>query len=287
MRDEYYAARRLAFIDSDPMFTQASIPEYVAGRLDNDELSRQRVEMIRSHHVHFTFGENIGAADCLIPQALFNWLPTRQPITLNCFAGAGVELPLTHRRRVLTTVMSWEPAEKGPVVEGRTYVGKSKEFMRFIDLPASSALPIEIAISGKAPRDELRAHGWNLIEAPEVSGDPWTYRHYLASSFGEWSIAKNAYVASRSGWFSCRSACYLALGVPVIVQDTGFEHAIPSGAGVMKFNTLDEARAAIESVVANPERHAQAAREIAHAYFDASKVLTRFIDQALATSPTR
>ena len=287
MRDEYYAAKRLAFIDSDPMFTQASIPEYVAGRLGDDELSRQRVEMIRSHDVHFTFGENIGAPDCRIPRALFNWIPTRQPITLGCFVGAGVEVPIPNRRRVLTTVMSWEPAEKGPVVEGVAYVGKSKEFLRFIDLPTTASLPIEIAISGKAPRDELRAHGWNLIEAPEVSGDPWTYRNYLASSFGEWSIAKNAYVASRSGWFSCRSACYLALGVPVIVQDTGFGCVVPSGSGVIKFNSLDEARAAIESVVAHPEKHAKAAREVAHEYFDASKVLTRFIDQALATTPSR
>ena len=267
------------------MFTQASIPDYAAGRLGDDEQARQRVEMIKAHDVHFTFGENIGAADCRIPQAIFNWMPTRQPITLDHFAGDGVAIPPADRRRILTTVMSWEPAEKGPVVEGVAYVGKSKEFLRFLDLPGQSALPIEIAISGKAPRDNLRAHGWRLIEAPEVSGDPWTYRDYLARSFGEWSVAKNAYVHSRSGWFSCRSACYLALGVPVIVQDTGFGCAIPSGAGVLSFATVDEARAAIEAVATNPEYHARAAREIAHEYFDSSKVLTRLIDQALA-SPT-
>ncbi|HXD91278.1 MAG TPA: hypothetical protein VNU00_09495 [Candidatus Binataceae bacterium] len=281
MRDEYYAAQRLAFIDSDPMFTQASIPDYAEGRLTDDELSRRRVEMIRAHDVHFTFGENIGAADCRIPRALFDWLPTRQPIVIDCFAGPGVEVPLADRRRILTTVMSWEAAEKGPLVEGVAYYGKGPEFMRFLDLPTRSALPIEIAISGKAPRDDLRAHGWRLIEAPEVSGDPWTYRDYLARSFGEWSIAKNAYVQSRSGWFSCRSACYLALGVPVIVQDTGFGCAIPRGEGVLSFATLDEAQAAIAAVAMNPARHARAAREIAREYFDSSKVLSRLIDQAL------
>jgi hypothetical protein len=280
MRDEYYAAHRLAFIDSDPMFTQASIPDYAGGRLQ-EEQSRQRVEMIRAHDAHFTFGENIGAADCRIPRALFDWIPTRQPIVLDCFAGAGVEVPPADRRRMLTTVMSWEAAEKGPLVEGVAYFGKGKEFMRFIDLPRRSALQIEIAISGKAPRDDLRARGWRLIEAPGVSGDPWTYRDYLARSFAEWSIAKNAYVQSRSGWFSCRSACYLALGVPVVVQDTGFDCAIPTGEGVLSFATIDEAQAAIAAVVMNPERHARAAREIAHEYFDSSKVLRRLIDSAM------
>jgi hypothetical protein len=280
MRDEYYAARRLAFIDSDPMFTQGSVPAYAADRLGDDELSRRRVEMLLAHQVHFTFGENIEAPDCRIPRVLFNWLPTRQPIVNECFNGAGIEIPLRARRRVLTTVMSWEQAERGPFLDGVRYVGKGKEFLRFIDLPARSPLPLEIAISGKAPRAELTARGWHLVEAPTVSGDPWSYRDYLARSFAEWSVAKNAYVESRSGWFSCRSACYLALGVPVVVQDTGFGVALPSGAGILKFSTLDEAQAAIATVGAEPERHALAAREIAHEYFDAAKVLTRLIDLA-------
>ena len=129
----------------------------------------------------------------------------------------------------------------------------------------------------------LRTHGWLLVDAYAVSRDPWKYRDYVASSLGEWSVAKNAYVASRSGWFSCRSACYLALGSPVVVQDTGFACAIPPGRGVLKFSTLDEARAAIDEVARDPERHSRAAREIAREYFDSSKVLTRLIDDALAS----
>ena len=281
MREEYYAAQCLAFIDSDPMFTQASVPAYAAGQLGDDELARRRVEMMRGHDVHFTFGENIGAADCRIPRTLFDWIPTRQPIVNECFSGPGIDVPLAGRRKMLTTVMSWEPAENGPVIEGIGYAGKSKEFLRFLDLPARSALPLEIAISGRAPRELLRASGWRLIEAPAVSADPWTYRDYLARSFAEWSVAKNAYVQSRSGWFSCRSACYLSLGVPVVVQDTGFGRAIPSGAGVLKFSTLDEAAAAIAAVVSDPQRHAGAAREIAHEYFDAKKILPRLIEVAL------
>jgi hypothetical protein len=287
MRDEYYAARRLAFIDSDPMFTQGSVPAYTAGQLEDDELARKKVEMLLRHDIHFTFGENFGGVDCRIPRALFDWIPTRQPIVNECFGGRGIEVPLAERRRILTTVMSWEQAEKGPVIDGISYLGKSREFLRMLDLPSLSALPLEIAISGKAPRDLLRANGWQLIEAPAVSADPWTYRDYLARSFGEWSIAKNAYVESHSGWFSCRSACYMALGVPVVVQDTGFGGIIPSGVGVLKFSTLDEAAEAISIVASDPQRHARAAREIAHEYFDAKKVLPRLIEDALTRPSNR
>src|SRR5262249_55465232 len=146
----------------------------------------------------------------------FRWIPTRPPVVLDRFAPAA--LPVGLRRRTLTTVASWEPAEKGPVVGGVAYHGKSVEWERFIDLPSRSVLPLEVAMSGPAPIGRLRTRGWHVRDALEVSSDPAAYRSYLAGSAGEWSVAKNAYVASRSGWFSCRTACYLALGVPAVVQ---------------------------------------------------------------------
>jgi hypothetical protein len=234
MRDEYFAANRVAFIDSDPIYTQSAVPYYLDGTVT--DLARSQVDMLRQHHIHFTFAENIGAADCRVPTELFNWVPTRQPIVLDCFKQ---HVPVESRRKILTTVASWEPNEKGPTVNGVMYCGKSVEFNKFIGLAARSSLPLEVAMSGKAPRDALRAAGWKIREAFEISADPWAYRNYLADSLGEWSVAKNAYVASRSGWFSCRTACYLALGVPAIVQDTGFTKFIPAGEGVLAFNTID------------------------------------------------
>ena len=277
MREEYFAARRVVFIDSDPIYTQSAVPYYVDGTVN--DLARSQVDMLRRHHVHFTFAENIGAADCRVPTELFNWIPTRQPIVLDQFAK---HIPVESRRQMLTTVASWEPSEKGPTVNGVTYCGKSVEFKKFMGLAQRSPVPLEIAISGAVPRDELRAAGWNLREGFEVSGDPWTYRDYLANSLGEWSVAKNAYVASRSGWFSCRSACYLALGVPVIVQDTGFTKYIPAGDGVIAFRTMDEAMAGIDRLLSDPAGQANAALEIAQEYFDSDRVLNRLIEQSLA-----
>lgn len=273
MRDEYFLASRVAFIDSDPMYTQSSVPDYLAGSLSDG--ARARVDMLRGHHVFFTFGENVGAPDCRIPTGIFDWIPTRQPVVLDCFEGKSV--PLSLRRRAFTTVASWEPAEKGPVVEGVAYYGKSTEFLRFIELPARSSVPLELAMSGRAPVDHLCNHGWRVIDAYSVSSDPWAYRDYLANSLGEWSVAKNSYVASKSGWFSCRTACYLALGVPAVVQGTGFDRLIPTGEGLFGFSNPDEAIEGIEAVVRDPVRHARAAKDIAREYFDSNKVLNRLI----------
>jgi len=138
-----------------------------------------------------------------------------------------------------------------------------------------------LAMSGEAPADRLRAHGWRMTDAYAVSRDPWLYRDYLARSFGEWSVAKNAYVASRSGWFSCRTACYLALGVPAVVQNTAFENVIPSHEGVLAFNTAEEAENAVEQIVSDPQRHSRAAMDIAREYFDSDKVLSRLVTEAM------
>ena len=280
MRDEYFACKRLAFIDSDPMYTQGSVPGYLNGTAAPDE--RDRVEMLRRHDVFFTFAENLGGADCRIPLGVFDWKTTRQPIVLSCFEPH--RIPVTARRRTLTTVASWEPTEKGPTFDGVLYTGKSTEFLRFQELPSRSSLSLELAMSGPAPYGMLRGKGWHVRDAWEVTSDPWVYRDYLAHSLGEWSVAKNTYAAGRTGWFSCRSACYLALGVPVVVQDTGFGRIIPTGEGVLPFNTPDEAAGAIAAVAADPDRHARAASEIAREYFDADKVLTRLLEHAMSSS---
>jgi hypothetical protein len=279
MKEEYFAAGRVAFIDSDPMYTQSSVPDYLAGTIDDE--ARARVDLLRRHDVFFSYGENIGAADCKVPTGLFRWVPTRQPVVLDRFAGC--EVPLSDRRRVLTTVASWEPTESGPVVDGIKYHGKSREFERFIDLPASSQVPLELAMSGRAPAERLRAHGWRLVDAYSVSRDPVVYRDYLARSLGEWSVAKNAYVASRSGWFSCRTACYLALGVPAVVQETGFGKFIPVGRGLLSFSTVEEAAEAVRVIAADPDQHARAAKEICAQHFDSNKVLARLLEDALAS----
>jgi hypothetical protein len=132
-------------------------------------------------------------------------------------------------------------------------------------------------VSGRAPREALAANGWRLVDGYAVSSDAEVYRDYILRSRGEWSVAKQAYVATCSGWFSCRTACYLAAGKPAVVQDTGWSKFYPSGRGLIAFSTLEEAADAIANVERDYAAHCRAAREIAAECFDAGKVLKKLL----------
>ena len=132
-----------------------------------------------------------------------------------------------------------------------------------------------------SPRDLLLKTGWHVVNPDEVCAGLDEYRNYIVSSKGEWSVAKNGYVQGQSGWFSCRSACYLAASRPVVVQDTGFTSVIPSGEGLMSFVDPESAVACLREVEADYPRHARAARELAVEYFDSSRVLTSLVERAM------
>ena len=119
-----------------------------------------------------------------------------------------------------------------------------------------------------------------MRDAQSVSVTLDDYRNYLLESRGEFSVAKNTYVATGSGWFSCRSVCYLAAGLPVVVQDTGFSKVLPVGQGVLAFTTGEEAAASLDAVEADYDRHRRAARELADSHFEARVVLTDLLRQA-------
>lgn len=257
----------LAFVDTDPVFTQLKV---LRGQ-------REFGKLVDQHDCHFTFGENIPRIEGLATG--HDWIATRQPVVRSEWDNK--ESP----RESFTTVMNWTSYKPIPY-SGKTYGQKDLEFRRFLDLPARvEPTPLELAIgSGKTsrtPYDLLRHKGWHVVDPVVVCPDFASYRRYLQTSRGEWSVAKNGYVEGRSGWFSDRSACYLAAGRPVVVQDTGFTSAIPAGEGIVVFQTLDEATAAIQEVDANYARHASAALEIADEYFDAERVLGHIVETVM------
>jgi hypothetical protein len=182
--------------------------------------------------------------------------------------------------------MNWTTAR--PIEHaGVSYGQKDIEFQRFIDLPPR-VVPTEIELAvnlgktNRTPYDLLRHKGWRLADPDVVCPDLDSYRRYLSTSKAEWSVAKNGYVVGKSGWFSCRSACYLAAGRPVAVEDTGFGKVIPTGRGVVPFSDMDGAVAAIRAIESDYRAHASAARDIAVEYFDSAKVLRKLVDSALA-----
>lgn len=119
---------------------------------------------------------------------------------------------------------------------------------------------VKIAVEGSnVPTKRWKELDWSVVDSHSVSPTADAYRSYVQSSRGEFSVAKNVYVATHSGWFSCRSVCYLAASRPVVVQDREFTDFIPTGQGLFAFSYLDEAVAAITAIENDYESHHEAA----------------------------
>lgn len=254
------------FVDLDPGYTQFRCQQ-------GDHALR---ELLLEHDRHFTIGELIGSSHCPVPSGGFAWLPTRQPIVTRLW-----ESPLPAPDAPFTTVGRWHEARRDVVTGGERYGwSKRQEWQRFLELP--SRVPKRFALAmdvAKDPEDLdlLRRHGWHVIDPLVVSADPFQYRDFIFSSAGEFTTAKDLNVRLRTGWFSDRSACYLAAGRPVVTQPTGFEFLLPTGEGLFAVSSLDEAAAAIEAIEQDPDRHRAKARSIARRSFEAKQVLAELV----------
>jgi len=257
---EFLLCRRRILIDLDPLFTQVDL---------------FGAKLIDDYHYHFSYGSNIGKPFCTIPTNGVNWLPTVPPVIPELWSGAA---PSTDAP--FTTIGNWS-AYGAITYDGEHYGQKDEEFLRLINLPLLTSQKLELAISGASAeiKEQLKQFGWSVKDAgEEVSTDINTYRNYILGSRGESSAAKNAYVKTNSGWFSDRSVCYLAAGLPVILQNTGFTDWLPSGNGVLAFSSLEEAVSCIEKVNADYLTHRNAAREIAEKVFNYKVVLPRLVE---------
>lgn len=273
LREEYRSVRIAAYVDTDPGYTQAIL---LAG--DDPAASpstRFSARCIRAHDVFFTYGERLGAADCLVPTVGLRWIPTRQPILLDRWPV--VEPP---SGAPFTTVMSWSSGAPPVRLGGRVFGDKGEAFERVMDLPAHLPCRLEVAVSGAAPRARLAGAGWTVRDGHEVSATVDDYQRYIVESAGEIAVAKPVYAEGRTGWFSTRSAAYLAAGRPCVLDDTGWSREIPPGPGLWAFVTAADAADALAAVV----RHGRAAREharvTAEEYFDARQVCLRLLADA-------
>jgi len=268
---EFLLCKRRVLIDMDPLFTQ--IGQFAAeGRND--------------YHLYFSYGANIGRPGCTIPTDGIDWLPTVPPVVPELWQSS---VPTQEQWREIekanaafTTVANWS-AYGGVVYQGEHYGQKDEEFIRLLELPSRCSQKLELALSGGDVeiKKRLEKAGWLVHDGGEVSANVSTYQTYLTRSRGEFSAAKNAYVKTRSGWFSDRSVCYLAVGRPVILQDTGFSDWLPTGSGVLAFSSLEEAADCIESVNADYPAHCLAAREFAEQTFTYKVVLPRLLETVL------
>jgi hypothetical protein len=265
--DEHRALPRRIYVETDPFSYQVDVATGF----------RRTVALLAAHDTHFTFGENIGASDCSVPVARFDWRPTRQPVVQELWSG-----PRSGRGASYTTITTWRSDNKDRVWDGETYYWtKGREFLRFAELPRRHRASFELAVDEhEDARKALDGRGWRVTSARALTADPDRYRSYIQRSRGEFTVARDQYVRPCTGWFSDRSACYLAAGVPVVTQDTGFGKVLPTGKGLYAFTTLDDALAAIDAIEADPEGNRRAASEIAAEYFAAERVVGNMMARA-------
>jgi hypothetical protein len=262
-------ARRV-YLDLDPAFVQ--LWHAVQG-----------VDMRFAAHTHFvTVGQAIGQPGCEVPTCGLRWIPTFQPVVLSRWRAAG-----RPTQDALTTVANWRGY--GSIEHHGVHYGQKCHSLRaLVTLPTLTsetfllALDIDPGESHDLPR--LAAHGWRLVDPGEAAGTPSRYQCFIQSSKAEFGIAISGYVAAQCGWFSDRSACYLASGRPVLAQDTAFGRFLPTGDGLFAFRTHDDVLAAIEALRGGYARHARAARALAEEFFDSRRVLPRLLEQVGAAA---
>lgn len=262
LRDEYMNNRCKILIDSDPGWNHfVNFPKW------DKNPGWQGSHGWRAHDHFFSYAERMGRSDCILPPLDIDWQPTRPPVVLDRWQ---TEPP----GATWTTVMTWKNFGEPIRYQGVEYGSKEREFIQVETIPRRTKASFELSVGGaNPPREHWRSLGWSVVDAETISRTTGRYRNYIQRSRGEFSVAKNVYVATRSGWFSCRSVCYLASRRPVVVQDTGFSELIPAGEGLFAFTNLAEAEAAIETVETDYPRHQAAACDIAREYFDADRVL--------------
>ena len=233
-------------------------------------------DVLAGHDRFVTVGLNVGAGGCAVPGLGLDWVPTLPPVALE-------QWPAVPAGQDVTSVASWRGPFEPVDFRGRRYGLRVHEFRRFLELPqrtgARFRIALDIAPADAADRERLTAHGWRLEDPRRTAADPFAYRDFIQASNAELCVAKQMYVATGGGWFSDRSACYLASGKPVIAQDTGFGTALPTGEGLLAFSELDGAADAVAAVRADPRRHAWRARQLAEEHLAADRVVRRLLER--------
>jgi hypothetical protein len=268
---EHLAGGQLIYVDTDPVELQ----------VDLYEQAPQAIEFLNAHRAYVTWGLNYGHPDSRVPVSdRFAFHPSPPPIVPDLWDGS-VQAP----RETFTTIGNWRQEYREFAFEGETYYwSKHREFLRIIDLPSRVAAEFELALSSYDAHDQemLEQHGWKVRDALSFSTDLDAYREYIQTSRGEFTVAKDQNVRLRSGWFSERSATYLAAGRPVITQETGFSNVLPTGRGLFAFNGIDDIVDAVGRIAADYQLHSKAAADIAAEFFDYRVVLPRLLAHAAA-----
>lgn len=270
MNEDLLKSDRIIYVESDPGVEQMKV----------DNAGGEVPDYLKQHHSLFTFGELVGAPDFPVPTHGVRWLPTRQPVVTDFWYTEGAPRPDAK----FTSVANWNTSGRKDVIwRGSTYLwSKSLEFLKFVEAPTRSGESFELAtvINDAHALSRFESNHWTFTDPNPISIDMHQYCDYLRGSKGEFTVAKDQYVRLNTGWFSDRTACYLACGRPAITQQTQFTKLYGGQKGLLAFETLDDIAEAVKSINLDYQAHCKAAHEIAVEVFEATKVLASLLERA-------
>ncbi|QSR88024.1 hypothetical protein IT6_06375 [Methylacidiphilum caldifontis] len=256
--------KKKVYLDLDPGFTQIWAKGYGCDM------------NLEGHDLYFSVGLTLKEDNVKVPFTGIKWHPTFPPVCLEWW-------PKKEGGMEWSTITHWcgYPEVKWA---GKTYGNKAAEFDKFIDLPLRYKGRSRFQIASDLQDDhEIRkrflSKNWDMISSFSIAADFDKYRNFIGQSRGEFSVVKSGYRQSESGWFSDRTVCYLAMGKPAVIQDTGWSKIIPTGEGLFSFNSLDEAIEAINKIEQDYSFHSMKAHHLAETLFDCKKVAWNVVEQ--------
>jgi len=267
LREEHLRCPVRIMIDTDPVYEQIKYAKA-------DPAARAYVD---AHTHFFTYGANLGTAQCPIPLSGVPWRATRPPVDLDLWP----EPSNSTAPPCFTTIATWENKGKNIDFEGSSYLwSKHTNFLEYLDVPRRrprTCFRMAMLPPDETVRNTVEAAGWSLADPRPISAGMDAYRAFIAGSRGEFTVAKDIYVRPNSGWFSDRAVCYLATGRPVVTMRTEFTSYCPAGHGLFDYASKDEALAAVDAIAADYEGHSRAARELAGDCFGGERVLAQLL----------
>ena len=259
---EHAATGRLIYLGTDPVELEIELYHN----------RQETIDFLAPHSALFTWGLNYGKPDCRVPVSQrFHFQASPPPVVVDFW-----QAPHNGSGDTFTTIGNWRQGRRQLEFQGEVYHwSKHLEFLKFLDLPCHTRQSFELALSSYQEADQrlLESKGWKVRNALSFSTDLDAYQQYIGRSRGEFTVAKDQNVRLRSGWFSERSAQYLAAGKPVITQETGFSNILPTGQGLFGFSNLAEILEAVDNINSNYEHHCRAAFELAREFFNYDVVL--------------
>jgi hypothetical protein len=260
---------RKGYLDVDPGFTQ--LWAETCGTDMN----------FAGHDLFFTVGSNFNSPHLRLPRTSQEWIPLLAPVPGEYWrerlvAAGGAEICAAW-----TTVSHWY-GYNDLVWEGKIYGGKRDSLHALANLPRLTGAPFAIASDLQPGWEDYNAFidgGWTLLSSADVCRDVDSYLRFIAGSRGEIGVAKVGYVVSRGGWISDRSVIYLALGRPVVLQDTGWPEVVKPCPGLLPFHDLSGAAARIAEAEKDLDQQTAGARKMADEVFGPASALKPILER--------